>query len=319
MGLFDVWTETIGIDAGTHQLRIIKGDKLIFNERAQISIDTVQNKLSGFGDNIRTGASDVTINPINYTICDFHAFEMLLRSALKKSIDSRSFLPKALITYLCMPNNATEIDRRAYRDSTDHANAKEVYMIHQSSCAAIGLNVLERKNFAIIDFGASKIETSVFSDGKLVWVGIFRMGLWDLFRLLRNYAFRQHNIILSDVEITTLLHSMNDVHKSGQLAVQQTYLPTLEINDVLDKFFYLANNDIQEAFERVSNDRNIQQIYSNGVYFTGGGSALPYLRKLIKLDNPLKVTVSPTPLLDNSNGLKAIMKNKAKYKNYIMT
>lgn len=320
MGLFDFWTEIIGVDPGTHNLRLLHRDKLIFNERTQISFNTVSNKISGFGDKLRSTKSDVTIKPVHYAICDFHAFEMLLRAATKKALNSNSFLEKSLITFWCIPTNTTEVEKRAYRDSGEHANSKEVYMIHQSCCAAIGLNILlEQKNFVIIDFSSSKIETTIFSDGRPISVGVFRMGTWQIFRLIRNHILRKHRISLSDKEVLDLLTEMTDIKLKGDLKVQYTTISTSEINELLDSYFNLVNDDILEAFERVSGDNNINKIFANGVYFTGGGSAIEYLRRQIKLDDRIKITVSRTPMLDNINGLKIIMKDKEKYRNYIMT
>jgi rod shape-determining protein MreB and related proteins len=320
MGLLDFWTETIGIDPGTHNLRLLHEEKLIFNERTQISFDTVSNKISGFGDKLRSAASDVTIKPVNYVICDFHAFEMLLRAATNRGLNSNSFFPKSLISFWCIPTNTTEVEKRAYRDSGEHANSKEVYMIHQSCCTAIGLNILlEKKNFVIIDFSSSKIETTIFSDGRPISVGVLRMGTWQIFRLTRNHILRKYRINLSDKEITDLLTDMNDLKLKDELKVQHTTIATNEINELLANYFNLVNDDILETFERVSGDNNINKIFANGVYFTGGGSAIEYLRKQIKLDDRIKISVSQAPMLDNINGLKIIMKDKEKYRNYIMT
>ncbi len=320
MGLLDFWTETIGIDPGTYNLRLLKGDKLIFNERTQISFDTISNKISGFGDQLRNTTSDVTIKPVHYAICDFHAFEMLLRAATKKGLNSNSFLPKSLISFWCIPTNTTEVEKRAYRDSGEHANSKEVYMIHQSCCTAIGLSILlEKKNFVIIDFSSSKIETTIFSDGRPLSVGVFRMGTWQIFRLIRNHILRKYRIDLSDKEIMDLLGDMNGIKLNGELKVQYTIITTSEINELLASYFNLVNDDILETFERISDDSNINKILFNGVYFTGGGSTIEYLRKQIKLDDRITINVSQTPLLDNINGLKIVMKEKEKYRNYIMT
>ena len=125
MGLLDILKDTIGIDPGSQNLRIIKDGQLVFNEESQISIDKVDNILSGLGDSIRTTSKDVSIKPVNYVIADFQAFEMLLRGAIKKRLNSRSvlFLPKSYIMYYSIPTSSTEIEKRAYRDSAEHAGA----------------------------------------------------------------------------------------------------------------------------------------------------------------------------------------------------
>jgi rod shape-determining protein MreB and related proteins len=124
---------------------------------------------------------------------------------------------------------------------------------------------------------------------------------------------------LSEKEIEDLLTNFIDVQNIDEIKIQYKTIKTKEIQDLLDNFFNLVNDQILETIELVSNHPDIEKIIINGVYFTGGGSTIDYLRKQIKLDSRIKSTVSQTPLLDNINGLKVIMADKDKFKNYIMT
>ena len=47
-------------------------------------------------------------------------------------------------------------------------------------------------------------------------------------------------------------------------------------------------------------------------------TTIDYLRDQIKLDKRIKNTISQNPLLDNINGLKEIMKDRGKFKDYLM-
>jgi len=84
MGLLDFLTEAIGVDPGSYCLRIAKDGKIIFNEPSQISFNKTDSTVSGIGQSIRSTNNDVVFSPVDYSIKDFQAFEMLLRSALKK-------------------------------------------------------------------------------------------------------------------------------------------------------------------------------------------------------------------------------------------
>ncbi len=320
MGLLDFWTETIGVDPGTQSLRIIKDGKLIFNERSQISFDKVDNVFSGLGDSIRTTPKDAIIKPVNYSIWDFHGFETLLRSALKKGLNSNSIIPKAYIIHYCIPTNVNEVEKRAYRDSAEHAGAKEVYMIHQSCCSAIGLHILfELKHFILIDFSSSKIEITIFANCLPISAGSLRLGTWKILSLLKNYILRTYKIDLSEKEIEDLLTTTKNIQTQDEIKIQHMTIKVKEIQDLLDNFFNLVNDQILETIEHVSNHPDIEKVLVNGVYFTGGGSSIDYLRKQIKLDNRIRSSVSQTPLLDNINGLRIVMADKEKFRNYIMT
>ncbi|MTI29884.1 rod shape-determining protein [Xanthovirga aplysinae] len=67
--------------------------------------------------------------------------------------------------YFSLPINATEVEKRADRDSAEHAGAKEVNMIYQPLAAAIGMGIFfEKIDFILIDFSASKIEITIFAN-----------------------------------------------------------------------------------------------------------------------------------------------------------
>jgi hypothetical protein len=56
---------------------------------------------------------------------------------------------------ICIPSGITEVEKRAVRDSAEHAGAKEVYFIHEPMAAAIGIgiDVEEPMGNMIIDIG----------------------------------------------------------------------------------------------------------------------------------------------------------------------
>ncbi|MBN8650424.1 MAG: rod shape-determining protein [Cytophagales bacterium] len=307
--------DTIGIDPGSQHLRIIKDGKLVFNEPSKISIDT--NQITGLGNSTRLTEKDVTIKPVDCAIADFHGFEMLLRGAMKKGFESTSIIPKSCKIYFCIPTNTTEIEKRAYRDSAEHAGAVEVYMVYQSCCAAIGLNTLfTQKNFIIVDFGSSKIEITVFANSLIISTGFVRMGTDKIYRLVKNHIRRRHNLHLSDRDVEFLLDALKENLKV--LQIQEVSIKADEIRELLSHFFYLVNDELVDIVERISKHNDINKILTNGIYFTGGGSLNNFLREQIKIGDQFKRTFSSNPLLDNINGLKKILSERDKYKSYIL-
>lgn len=317
MGVLDFFKVTIGIDPGSQHLRIIRDGAIIFNEPSQISFDKTSGIVSGLGSSIRSTGKDVTIRPVNCAIYDFHAFEMLLRGAVRKGLKLKSkIFSKSYIMYFTIPVSTSEVEKRAYRDAGEHANAVEVHMIHQSCCSAVGMNVLfERKHFILIDFGCSKIEMSVFANSVPISVGLIRMGTWKIFSLLRNFLKRKYKLEVSDSDVESLLSDLGQ--SKGEIRVQYVTVSVTEIQALIDSFFSLVNDEFIGAIEAVSDHGNIGGILANGIYFTGGGSTIDFLRDQIKLDG-LHRTTSQDPLLDGINGLKKIMADRERYKGYIM-
>ena len=121
---------------------------------------------------------------------------------------------------------------------------------------------------------------------------------------------------MTDKEIDLLLTEMQK--NNEEIKIQYTTVKAGEIQNLLDNFFALVNDEFIETIERVSSDSDIEKAMTTGIYFTGGGSTIEFLREQITLDNRIGRTVSQNPMLDNINGLKEVMANTDRYKNYLM-
>lgn len=317
MGLFDFFKETIGIDPGSHHLRIIRNGEMVFDELSQISFDRKTKIVTGLGSSAKSSESEVIIRPIDNSIADFLGFEMLLRGAMKKAIYSNSPFSKSYIMYFCIPSGATEGEKRVYRDSAEHAGAIEVYMIRQCFCAALGLNVLfEKRHFILIDFGSSKIEMTVFVESQPISAGVVKMGTSRIFRFLKNFFRRKYDISLADSEIESLLAEMH--RNTDEIKVMYRTIEASEIHLNLSNVFALINDELTETFDRASDNPGVEKALMAGIFFTGGGSTIPLFREKINFGKKPIITLSQNPLLDNIIGLRKIIAEKDQYQKYIM-
>ncbi|CAN5306362.1 rod shape-determining protein [soil metagenome] len=323
MSVFDYFSEQVAVDAGTDSLRIIWKEKIVFDEPSQLGLDSTntQNvKIAGIGKESNASSTVVIIKPVNYVISDFHAFEMLLRGALKRTVWSKSFFPMSLISLFSIPTNVTEAEKRTYRDSAEHANCKEVYLIHQCCSIAIGLNILfEKKNFVLIDFSASKFQISIFINGLLASVGMVKIGTLKIIQILKNYLLRSHQINVNASEILDILNDFPRHQNAGQVRIQNVSVETRNLHEVMKGYFQFVNDEVQTTLDNLKSDPGLKKALSNGVYFSGGGSLTDYFRQQISLPEGVPVHVSKTPLHDSVNGLLKVMIDKNKYKEYLMT
>jgi rod shape-determining protein MreB len=317
MGLFDFLTETIGLDLGSQNLRIIKKGEVIYNEESIISVNKADGIVSGIGDSIKVLADHSLIKPVNYAIGDFQGFEEMLKGAINKAMSSVGIWRPSLRIFSCVPSNASVVELRAYRDSAEHSGAKEVHMVHACFAAAIGMNILfEKKDFILIDFSASKIEITVFAESIPIATRTFRLGTWHINSLIKNFVNREYSIKLLDKELEKFISALSEQEVNSDTQIHGKSISLKLLDDLLNHYFVLANDLLQEAIEEAKSHIKFNAIKTNGIYFTGGGSINTYLKNKIILGEGFINQMSNTPLLDCTNGIIEVMSNPEKYKDY---
>ncbi|MBL4655253.1 MAG: rod shape-determining protein, partial [Bacteroidia bacterium] len=135
-------------------------DKVVIDEPSIVAKDIRTDKIVAVGREAeqmhgKTHKGIETIRPLkDGVIADFTAAEYMIRGMLKMLNNGRFFNP-TLRMVICIPSGITEVEKRAVKDSAEHAGAKEVYLIHEPMAAAIGLGIEVKDPYGnmIIDIG----------------------------------------------------------------------------------------------------------------------------------------------------------------------
>ncbi|MBP3230360.1 MAG: rod shape-determining protein, partial [Prevotella sp.] len=172
MGLFS-FVQEIAMDLGTANTIIISDDKIVVDEPSVVALDRRTDKMIAVGEKAKmmyekTHDNIRTIRPLrDGVIADFSACEQMMRGLIKMvHTGSRLFHP-SLRMVIGVPSGSTEVELRAVRDSAEHADGRDVYLIFEPMAAAIGigLDVEAPEGNMIVDIGGGTTEIAVISLG----------------------------------------------------------------------------------------------------------------------------------------------------------
>lgn len=340
MGLFEFFTQDIAIDLGTANTLIIHNDKVVVDAPSIVAIDRNNNRIIAVGHEARqmhgkTHENIKTIRPLkDGVIADFNASEHMIREMIKSipNLRNKWFAP-SLRMVICIPSGITEVEKRAVRDSAEHAGAKEVYLIHEPMAAAIGIgvDVQEPKGNMIIDIGGGTTEIAVLALGGIVCDKSIKVA-GDVFTNDIAYYMRtQHNLYVGErtaeqikIEVGSALDELEN--PPGEFAVQgrdlltgkpkQIVVTYKEIAKALDKSIMRIEDAIMEALAMTPPEL-AADIYNTGIYMAGGGSMLRGLDKRISQKTDLPVYVAEDPLRAVVRGTGIALKNIDKF-NFLM-
>ncbi|MFT7612821.1 MAG: rod shape-determining protein MreB [Parvicellaceae bacterium] len=335
MGLFDFFTQEIAIDLGTANTLIIHNDKVVVDEPSIVAIDRSTNKIIGIGRKAqqmhgKTHENIKTIRPLkDGVIADFQAAEHMIRGMIKMMKPGARFFNPTLRMVICIPSGITEVEKRAVRDSAEHAGGKEVYLIHEPMAAAIGIgiDVEEPMGNMVIDIGGGTSEIAVIALGGIVCDKSIRVAGDDFTSDIEEYMRRQHNILIGErtaeqikievgAALTDLENPPEDYAVRGRDLMtgipKEIYVSYKEISHALDKSISKIEEAILSALEMTPPELSAD-IYKTGIYLAGGGSMLRGLDKRISMKTKLPVHIAEDPLRAVARGTGIALKNIERY------
>ena len=330
MGFFS-FTQEIAMDLGTANTIIISDDKIVVDEPSVVAIDRRTDKMIAVGKEAKmmhekTHNNIKTVRPLrDGVIADFSACEQMMRGLIKM-VHSRSRLfSPSLRMVIGVPSGSTEVELRAVRDSAEHADGRDVYLIFEpmASAIGIGIDVEAPEGNMIVDIGGGTTEIAVISLGGIVSNKSIQIAGDDLTDDIQGHMRRAHNVRVGErtaelikINVGSALTELENppedyiVYGPNQMTAYPMEVPVSyqEISHCIEKTVSKIEMAVLGGLEQTPPEL-YADIVHNGIYLAGGGALLRGLDKRLTDKINIPFHIAEDPLLSVARGTGIALKN----------
>lgn len=315
-----IFSNDLSIDLGTaNTLIYVKNQGIVLNEPSVVAIR--QNR-TGFQKSVaavgyaakqmlgRTPGNIVAIRPMkDGVIADFFVTEKMLQHFIKK-VHSNSFMRPSPRVLVCVPVGATQVERRAIRESAQGAGAREVFLIEEPMASAIGagLPVSEPTGSMVIDIGGGTTEVAVISLNGVVYSSSVRIGGDRFDEYIINYVKKTYGALIGEVTAERIKHSIGSAYASKE--TKEIEVRGRNLAEGIPRGFTLNSSEILEALQEPLSGiisavmvaleqcppELASDISESGMVLTGGGALLKNLDRLLIKETKIPVIIAEDPL-----------------------
>jgi len=327
--------QNLSIDLGTANTLIYMDGKIVLNEPSVVALrherGAMESTVIAVGQEAknmlgRTPGAIEAIRPMkDGVIADFKVTEKMLQYFMRKVLRSGFFSPSPKVL-ICVPCGATQVERRAIKESAVGAGARDVYLIEEPMAAALGAGMaIDMPSGAmVIDVGGGTTEIAIMSLNGIVYSDSIRIG-GDVFDdTIVKFVRRAHGIIIGEATAEQIKEEVGsafpskvvkkiefrgrDVAKGIPVSFEVT---NAEILEARTEPLGMIINSVRTALEQTPPELS-SDIAQNGLVITGGGALLEGIDKLINSETNLPVSIADDPLtcVARGGGIALDMINK---------
>ena len=325
--LLKFFANDLAIDLGTaNTLVYLLGKDIVINEPSVVAVRKSDQEIVAFGNEAkemvgRTPGEIVTIRPLrDGVIADFELAERMIRYFIRKAQPNWIIRPRIAV---CVPSGITEVEKRAVRDSCEHAGAREVYLIDEPMAASIGvgLPVDEPVGSMIVDIGGGTTEIAVIALSGIVNSISIRIGGDEMNEAIIQYFKKNFNLLIGEnmaEEIKCTLGSAAPFTDKETRSVKGRDLvagipKTIEITskqvqEALAESVGAIVDSVKMCLEMTPPELSAD-ILDRGILLTGGGAQLKGLTERLRKETNLPVLLAEEPMLCVARGTGKLLED----------
>ncbi len=309
------FSNDVAIDLGTANTVVhVKGLGIVLNEPSVVAVDNQTRKVVAVGNDAKamlgkTPDHITAVRPMkDGVIADFQVTEIMLREFIRKAQRKRRFVKPRIV--ICVPSGITEVEKRAVRDSAEHAGAREVFLVAEPIAAAIGvgLPVNRPSGNMIIDIGGGTTEIAVIALDGIVCDTSIRVGGDEMDEAIITHIKKTYNLLVGDLTAENVKKTIGsaaplpeelEMEIKGRDLVagipKTLRISSVEIREALREPIMQIVDALKLALERCPPELSAD-IVDRGIVMTGGGSLLRELETLLKEETNLPINTVDDPL-----------------------
>ena len=309
------FSNDVAIDLGTANTLVhVKGQGIVLNEPSVVAVDNQTHKVLAVGSDAKsmlgkTPEHITAVRPLkDGVIADFQITEIMLREFIRKAQTKRRFVKPRIV--ICVPSGITEVEKRAVRDSAEHAGAREVFLVAEPIAAAIGvgLPVNRPSGNMIIDIGGGTTEIAVIALDGIVCDTSIRVGGDEMDEAIVQHVKKTYNLLVGELtaeNIKKTIGSAAPLPEELEMEIKGRDLvagipkvlriSSVEIREALKEPIQATVDALKLALERCPPEL-AADIVDRGIVMTGGGSLLRELETLLKEETNLPINTVDDPL-----------------------
>lgn len=319
----------LGIDLGTATVLVyVDGKGIVLKEPSVVAINKNNNKILAVGEEARkmigrTPGNIVAVRPLkDGVISDYDMTERMLKEFIKKAYGkSKITAPNVMI---CVPSQATEVEKRAVMDAARNSGAKKVHLIEEPLAAAIGagVDITKPSGAMIVDIGGGTTDIAVISLGGVVVRSSIKLAGDSFDDAIIKYVRNKYKIMIGEktaeelkINIGSAFKGARDLSASIKGRNLVTGLPD-EIYVTSDEVYEAVKEEVNVIVESVklvlekTPPELASDIIEKGILMTGGGSLLYGLDKLIEKETLVNVEIA-------YNSVEAVAEGTGKVLKYV--
>lgn len=319
----------LGIDLGTATVLVyVDGKGIVLKEPSVVAINKNNNKILAVGEEARkmigrTPGNIVAVRPLrDGVISDYDMTERMLKEFIKKAYGkSKITAPNVMI---CVPSQATEVEKRAVIDAAKNSGAKKVHLIEEPLAAAIGagVDITKPSGSMIVDIGGGTTDIAVISLGGVVVRSSIKLAGDSFDEAIIKYVRNKYKIMIGEktaeelkINIGSAFKGARDLRTSIKGRNLVTGLPD-EIYITSDEVYEAVKEEVNVIVESVklvlekTPPELASDIIEKGILMTGGGSLLYGLDKLIEKETLVNVEIA-------YNSVEAVAEGTGKVLKYV--